>query len=136
VVPWLGLADPYQGSMIRRLRHIGTSGYPLGTDELGRDMLARLIYGGRLSLLIGISPVILAFGIGTSLGLVAGYVGGWVNTAIMRTVDVFYAFPSVLLAIAISGALGAGITNSIVSLTIDFVAQIPLLPESCTTGVG
>ena len=75
VAPWLGLADPYQGSMIRRLRHIGTSGYPLGTDELGRDMLARLVYGGRLSLVIGILPVILAFVIGTSLGLVAGYVG-------------------------------------------------------------
>ena len=59
--PWLGLADPYQGSMIRRLRHIGTVGYPLGTDELGRDMLARLIYGGRLSLIVGILPVILAF---------------------------------------------------------------------------
>ena len=55
--PWLGLADPYQGSMIRRLRHIGTPNYPLGTDELGRDMLARLIYGGRLSLLVGILPV-------------------------------------------------------------------------------
>src|SRR5882724_8415488 len=94
---WLGLADPYQGSMIRRLRHIATPGYPLGTDELGRDMLARLIYGGRLSLLVGILPVILAFMIGTSLGLVAGYVGGRINTAIMRTVDVFYAFPSVLL---------------------------------------
>jgi peptide/nickel transport system permease protein len=135
LAPWLHLADPYQGSMIRRLRHIGTPGYPLGTDELGRDMLARLIYGGRLSLLIGISPVILAFGIGTMLGLVAGYVGGWVNTAIMRTIDVFYAFPSVLLAIAISGALGAGITNSIVSLTIVFVPQIARVAESVTTGV-
>jgi peptide/nickel transport system permease protein len=116
--PYLHLADPYQGSMIRRLRFIGTPNYPLGTDELGRDMLARLIYGGRLSLLIGILPVILAFFIGTGLGVVAGYVGGKLNTAIMRTVDVFYAFPSVLLAIAISGALGAGIVNSIVSLTI------------------
>src|SRR6266436_726196 len=86
--PWLGLADPYQGGMIRRLRPIGTAGYPLGTDELGRDMLTRLIYGGRLSLIIGISPVVFAFCIGTSLGLVAGYVGGKVNTAIMRTVDV------------------------------------------------
>ena len=133
--PWLGLADPYQGSMIRRLRHIGTPNYPLGTDELGRDMLARLIYGGRLSLIIGILPVILAFMIGTSLGLVAGYVGGKINTAIMRTVDVFYAFPSVLLAIAISGALGAGIVNSIVSLTIVFVPQITRVAESVTTGV-
>ena len=101
LAPWLGLADPYQGSMIRRLRHIGTPNYPLGTDELGRDMLARLIYGGRLSLIIGILPVIFAFVIGTSLGLIAGYVGGRLNTAIMRTIDVFYAFPSVLLAIAI-----------------------------------
>src|SRR6202012_6185853 len=117
LAPWLGLADPYQGSMIRRLRHIATPGYPLGTDELGRDMLARLVYGGRLLLLIGISPVIIGFVIGPSLGLIAGYVGGKVNTAIMRTIDIFYAFPSVLLAIAISGALGAGIVNSIVSLT-------------------
>jgi peptide/nickel transport system permease protein len=133
--PWLGLADPYQGSMIRRLRHIGTAGFPLGTDELGRDMLARLIYGSRLSLLVGISPVILAFGFGTLLGLIAGYVGGWVNTMIMRSIDVFYAFPSVLLAIAISGALGAGIVNSIVSLTIVFVPQITRVAESVTTGV-
>jgi peptide/nickel transport system permease protein len=133
--PWLGLADPYQGSMIRRLKHIGTTGYPLGTDELGRDMLARLVHGGRLSLLIGILPVILAFGIGTMLGLIAGYIGGWINTAIMRTIDVFYAFPSVLLAIAISGALGAGIVNSIVSLTIVFVPQITRVAESVTTGV-
>ncbi|TCT01671.1 ABC transporter permease [Aquabacter spiritensis] len=133
--PYLHLADPYQGSMIRRLRPIGTPGYPLGTDELGRDMLSRLIYGGRLSLLIGILPVILAFGIGTTLGLVAGYVGGKVNTAIMRTVDVFYAFPSVLLAIAISGVLGAGVVNSIVSLTVVFVPQITRVAESVTTGV-
>src|SRR5260370_38702273 len=133
--PWLGLADPYQGSMIRRLRHIGTPNYPLGTDELGRDMLARLIYCGRLSLVVGILPVIFAFFVGTSLGLVAGYVGGKINPAIMRTVDVFYAFPSVLLAIAISGALGAGIVNSIVSLTIVFVPQITRVAESVTTGV-
>ncbi|MEW6256232.1 MAG: ABC transporter permease [Pseudomonadota bacterium] len=133
--PFLHLADPYQGSMIRRLRPIGTPGYPLGTDELGRDMLARLIYGGRLSLLIGILPVILAFSIGTCLGLVAGYAGGKVNTAIMRTVDVFYAFPSVLLAIAISGVLGAGIVNSIVSLTVVFIPQITRVAESVTTSV-
>jgi peptide/nickel transport system permease protein len=110
--PWLGLADPYQGSMIRRLRPIGTPGYPLGTDELGRDMLSRLIYGGRLTLYIGLMPVVFAFIIGTTLGVTAGYVGGFVNQAIMRTIDVFYAFPSVLLAIAISGALGAGISTA------------------------
>lgn len=135
LAPWLGLSDPYQGSMIRRLRHIGTPGYPLGTDELGRDMIARLVYGGRLSLLIGISPVLLAFVFGTTLGLVAGYAGGRTNTAIMRTIDVFFAFPSVLLAIAISGVLGAGVVNSIVSLTIVFTPQIARVAESVTTGV-
>ena len=133
--PWLHLADPYQGSTIRRLRHIGTPNFPLGTDELGRDMLARRGYGGRLSLVSGILPVIFAFLIGTSVGLAAGYIGGRVNTAIMRTIDVFYAFPSVLLAIAISGALGAGIVNSIVSLTVVFVPQITRVAESVTTGV-
>jgi len=135
LAPLLGLADPYQGSMIRRLKVIGTPHYPLGTDELGRDMLARLVYGGRLSLLTGILPVCLAFVGGTSLGLVAGYAGGRVNTVVMRTIDVFYAFPSVLLAIAISGALGAGIVNSIVSLTIVFIPQITRVAESVTIAV-
>jgi peptide/nickel transport system permease protein len=133
--PWLGLADPYQGSMIRRLRPIGTPGYPLGTDELGRDMLSRLVYGGRLTLFIGLTPVALAFIIGTTLGVTAGYVGGFVNQIIMRTIDIFYAFPSVLLAIAISGALGAGILNSLISLTIVFIPPIVRVAESVTTSV-
>lgn len=133
--PWLGLADPIQGSMIRRLRPIGTPGYPLGTDELGRDMLSRLVYGGRLTLFIGLFPVLLAFLIGTFLGVVAGYVGGVLNQIIMRTIDIFYAFPSVLLAIAISGALGAGIFNSVLSLTIVFIPPIVRVAESVTTSV-
>lgn len=133
--PWIGLHDPYEGSMVSRLKPIGTEGHFLGTDELGRDMLARLIYGGRLTLFIGIIPVITAFLIGTTLGLIAGYVGGWVNTVIMRVVDVFFAFPSILLAIAISGALGAGITNSLVSLTIVFIPPITRVAESVTASV-
>lgn len=133
--PYLGLADPYKGSMIKRLAPVGTPGYPLGSDEQGRDMLARLIYGGRLTLFIGLVPVVLAFFIGSFLGILAGYLGGWVNTIIMRTVDVFFAFPSVLLAIAISGALGAGIFNSLVSLTIVFIPPITRVAESVTSGV-
>ena len=133
--PLIAPGDPYRGSIIRRLRPIGTEGYPLGTDELGRDMLTRLIYGGRLSLFMGIVPVLNAFLIGTFLGVVAGYVGGKTNMAIMRTIDVFYAFPSVLLAIAISGALGAGIANSLLSLTIVFIPPIARVAESVTTSV-
>ncbi|QQP91885.1 ABC transporter permease [Skermanella sp. TT6] len=133
--PWIAPADPYKTSVIRRLKDIGTPGFPLGTDELGRDMLSRLIHGGRLSLLMGITPVINALVIGSLLGIVAGFVGGKVNMVIMRTVDVFYAFPSVLLAIAISGALGAGLVNSIVSLTIVFIPPITRVAESVTTSV-
>ncbi len=133
--PYIAPADPIRGSMLRRLRAIGTPGYILGSDELGRDMLTRLIYGARLSLFMGIVPVVNAFVIGTILGVLSGYAGGAVNTLIMRTIDVFYAFPSVLLAIAISGALGAGITNSIVSLTIVFIPPIARVAESVTTQV-
>lgn len=133
--PWLGLADPYKGSMVARLKPLGTEGHWLGTDEQGRDMFARLIYGGRLTLFIGLMPVVLAFFAGSILGIVAGYGGGLTNTIIMRTMDVFFAFPSVLLAIAISGALGAGIVNSLVSLTIVFIPPITRVAEAVTSGV-
>ena len=133
--PWLAPADPYKASMIRRLLPVGSPGYLLGSDELGRDMLTRLMYGGRLSLLMGVLPVLFAFVIGTSLGVVAGYVGGWVNMAIMRTFDVFYAFPSVLLAVAIAGALGPGMSNSLIALTLVFVPQVVRVAETVTTQV-
>jgi peptide/nickel transport system permease protein len=133
--PLIAPSDPYASSILNRLKPIGTPGHLLGTDELGRDMLTRLIYGGRLSLLMGLAPVVLAFAVGSFLGITAGFVGGRVNTAIMRTVDVFYAFPSVLLAVAISGALGAGITNALVSLTIVFIPPIARVAESVTTQV-
>jgi peptide/nickel transport system permease protein len=133
--PLLAPHDPYQGSMIRRLRGLQTPGYPLGTDELGRDMVTRLLYGGRLSWFMGIVPVVLAFVIGTTLGVTAGYMGGKVNMLIMRTTDVFYAFPSVLLAVAISGALGAGIVNAILALTLVFIPQIIRVAETVTQGV-
>jgi peptide/nickel transport system permease protein len=131
----LAPVDPYKTSMLNRLKPFGHSGYLLGSDELGRDMLSRLLFGGRLSLLMGVTPVVVALLIGGLLGIVAGFVGGAINTLIMRTVDVFYAFPSVLLAIAISGSLGAGITNAILSLTIVFIPPIARVSESVTTGV-
>jgi len=128
-------ADPYASSILKRLKPIGFAGHPLGTDELGRDMLTRLMVGSRLSLFMGITPVLMAFSIGSFLGILAGYRGGLLNTLIMRTIDVFYAFPSVLLAIALSGALGAGITNSLISLTIVFIPPIARVAESVTTQI-
>jgi peptide/nickel transport system permease protein len=133
--PLVAPADPYRGQMLRRLRPIGTPGFPLGTDELGRDMLTRLIYGARLSLVMGVTPVIIAFFIGSAIGITAGYVGGRLNAVMMRTIDVFFAFPSVLLAIALSGALGAGIFNGLLSLTIVFIPPIARIAESVTTAV-
>ena len=133
--PYIAPQDPYKGMSLRRLRPPGTPGFLLGTDELGRDMLSRLIYGARLSLFMGVTPVIYALFIGSLIGITAGYVGGWVNPLLMRTIDVFFAFPSVLLAIALSGALGAGITNGLVSLTVVFVPPIARVAESVTTSV-
>ncbi len=133
--PLLAPADPFKGSILKRLLPIGSEGFPLGTDELGRDMLTRLIYGGRLSLVMGITPVINALLIGAFLGIVAGFMGGKINTLIMRTIDVFYAFPSVLLAVAISGALGAGVSNAMVALTVVFIPPVARVAESVTTQV-
>ncbi|MBE7939358.1 MULTISPECIES: ABC transporter permease [Ramlibacter] len=133
--PWVAPADPFKASMLKRLLPVASPGHWLGTDELGRDLLSRLMYGGRLSLTLGITPVAAAFVLGTAIGVTAGYAGGWVNMAVMRTLDVFYAFPSVLLAVAISGAMGPGMGNSLLALTIVFVPQIARVAESATTQV-
>lgn len=133
--PWVAPHDPYKTSMLNRLKPPGTGDFLLGTDELGRDMLSRLIYGGRVSLFTAIAPVFMALLLGGSLGILAGFLGGKVNMAIMRTMDVFYAFPSILLAIAISGALGAGIGNAVISLTLIFMPPICRVAETVTTQV-
>lgn len=133
--PLLAPADLYKGSMLQRLLPIGSPSNLLGTDELGRDMVTRLMYGGRLSLLMGVIPVACAFVIGTSIGLIAGYVGGWVNMVTMRVLDVFYAFPSVLLAVAVAGALGPGMSNSLIALALVFIPQVVRIAESVTTQV-
>lgn len=133
--PWVAPASPFQTSMLSRLQPIGSPGFPLGSDELGRDVLSRLIHGARLSLLIGVMPVINAFVIGSAIGIVAGFVGGKTNSVIMRVIDVFYAFPAVLLAVALAGALGAGLVNSLLSLTVVFIPPIARVAESVTTQV-
>jgi peptide/nickel transport system permease protein len=133
--PLIAPHDPYKTSMIRRLQPLWTGTYLLGTDELGRDMLTRLIYGGRLSVFMGVAPVACALLIGGTLGITAGFLGGRVNMLIMRVMDVFYAFPSVLLAISLSGAMGAGIENTLISLTLVFIPPICRVSESVTTQV-
>jgi len=89
-----------------------------GTDEVGRDIYSRVIMGTRISLQIGLIIVFVAMGIGVTLGVVAGYLGGWVNEVIMRITDIFLSVPGLLLALAIVGVLGPGITNAMVALSI------------------
>lgn len=133
--PWITTGDPYTGSALNRLKPIGTEGHWLGTDEIGRDMWTRLAFGARLSLVSGIAPVILSLLIGGSLGLVAGYAGGRTNTVIMRVMDVFYAFPSVLLAVAVGAMAGSGLFNTVLTLTIVFIPPFVRITESVATRV-
>jgi peptide/nickel transport system permease protein len=133
--PWLAPFDPYKESIVGRLKPLGWRGHLLGTDELGRDILSRLLHGGRVSLLMGVVPVAIASLIGGSLGVVGGFVGGRLNTAIMRTMDVFYAFPSVLLAVAIAGAMGGGMLNGMLALTLVFIPPVCRVAETATTQV-
>src|SRR5438046_4982349 len=124
LAPWLAPYDPNAGSIRLRLAPVGAPAHLLGTDEQGRDMLSRLLWGGRMTLVAALTPVVIGFVLGTGLGVLAGYVGGLTNTLVMRTMDIFYAFPAVLLAIAISGALGPGLPNTLISLSTVVVRSV------------
>lgn len=90
----------------------------LGTDDLGRDMFTRTLYGARLSLVSAVILVAIAAGLGTVLGALAGYMGGWVDEVIMRLTDMFLAFPGLILAMAIAASLGPGLTNALIALSL------------------
>ena len=94
----------------------GSWSHPLGTDQLGRDILSRIIHGSRVSLIVGLTAVAIAGTIGVTLGLFSGYYGGWVDALIMRIADIQLAFPFLLLAIAVVAVMGAGLANVIVVL--------------------
>jgi peptide/nickel transport system permease protein len=118
--PLLAPYDPYE-TALRQVLQPPSREHLLGTDTIGRDILSRIIYGSRTSLEIGLTVVFLAAVIGTLLGLVAGYFGGWPYIIIMRTMDAFMAFPMILLALVIASLLGGGIRNVIIALTIGLI---------------
>ena len=115
--PLLAPADPLKQVLSTRLNPPSAAHW-LGTDQLGRDVLSRMLYGARISLLIGTVVVGLAASIGTLVGLVAGYAGGWLDEGLMRLTDVFFAFPALILAMAISGALGPSLTNAMIAIAV------------------
>lgn len=96
----------------------GTTRFLLGTDDLGRDVLSRLIWGAQISLFVGVSIVIISTFTGTLLGLMAGYFGGKVDTVIMRMIDILMAYPSILLAIIVVSVIGPGLTNAIIAVAL------------------
>jgi peptide/nickel transport system permease protein len=117
--PWLtpypdqGLGDP---NILEKFVAPDAT-HPLGTDYLGRDVLARVLYGGRSSLSIGFLVVFIAVTIGVPLGAIAGYYGGWIDNLLMRITDIFLAFPPLLLAIALAAALGSSFTNTMIAIS-------------------
>jgi peptide/nickel transport system permease protein len=115
--PLLAPADPLKQTLSNRLKPPSAEHW-MGTDQLGRDILSRMIYGARISLMIGLVVVGLAAGVGIFVGLVAGYTGGWLDETLMRMTDVFFAFPALILAMAISGALGPSLTNAMIAIAV------------------
>ncbi|GGA41144.1 ABC transporter permease [Paenibacillus physcomitrellae] len=127
--------DPNAGEISDRLKPIGTAGHVLGTDEQGRDLLTRILYGGRLSLLSGILPVLVSSIIGGLLGIIAGYFGGVIGSLIMRALDIVFSFPAILLAIGIAAALGPGIGNILISASVVFVPPVARVAENAVKDV-
>lgn len=115
--PFVSPYDPYAQALTDRLLAPGKAHW-LGTDELGRDMLSRIIYGARISLTIGLVPTLISMVIGTVLGLIAGYYGGKTDFIIMRLADVMLAFPSLLLAMVVMYTMGGGLVNIFIALSL------------------
>jgi peptide/nickel transport system permease protein len=115
--PFLTPYNPYAVSLSARLQPPGSAHW-LGTDELGRDILARLLFGARVSLWVGVVTVFLSGVLGIAGGLVAGYLGGYWDAVVMRLVDIFLAFPVIVLAIAIVAVRGPGLTNVLIALAL------------------
>lgn len=118
LAPYLGLPNPDEGSLIDRLQPPGTLGHLLGTDELGRDMLSRLVWGGRVSLVVGFAAVGFAALLGVSLGILSGYLAGRFDFWVQRLIDVVMAFPYILLALIVVAILGPGLVNTMFAIAI------------------
>lgn len=117
--PWIAPYDP--NAMDFWMMEGLSLAHPLGTDDLGRDLLSRLIHGARISLFVGVSTVALSLVIGVALGLAAGYFGGWTDTIVMRYIDLQWAFPNFIIAVYLVAVFGTGLVNVIIAVALAFI---------------
>ena len=116
------LVSPYDPqSQNNALLEAPSLAHPLGTDNVGRDLLSRIIVGARISMVVGISTVALAAAVGIVLGVAAGYYGGWIDMVVMRAIDVLWAFPNFILAVMLVAIFGLGLSNVIVAIALAYV---------------
>ncbi|MBN9015158.1 MAG: ABC transporter permease [Rhizobiales bacterium] len=131
LAPWISPYSPLAQDFDATLAPMSVTHW-LGADDLGRDTLSRLIYGGTASLYASFLAVFVAVLIGVPIGLLAGYLGGWVDEIVSRIIDSFLSFPAIVLAIAVTGALGIGLTNGMISVGIVFAPQLARLVRART----
>lgn len=147
---WIAPFSPSAADPLQKLLPPLTEGHLLGTDELGRDLLSRLIYGARFALFVAVVPTVISALIGGLIGLISGYVGGWLDALIMRIFDVMFSFPGILLALGIGAALGAGAGSMIVAMVVVTIPEMgrvvrgavlsvreePYIESAVTLGLG
>jgi len=132
--PILAPYDPLKGRLVERLQ-APSAVHWLGTDELGRDLLSRILHGARITIQIQLAAVLLALAVGTALGVIAGYVGRWPDLVIMRLMDILMAFPGIFLALAIIAALGTGLLNVVLAAGISLVPQFARVVRGSVLGL-
>jgi len=133
LAPVIADAPPARQNLRSRLQPPSAEHW-FGTDEFGRSVFSRVVYGARVSLLTGTIPVLVAGTIGTLLGLLAGFYRGWLDSVLMRLMDVLLAFPSILLALAIVGTLGPGLTNAVIAVAIVSIPEYARIVRSVVLG--
>ena len=132
--PWIAPYDPLKQDIVARLQPPSAAHW-FGTDQLGRDVFSRVLYGGRLSLPAGILVIMIAGIIGTAIGAMAGFIGGWFDEGAMRLTEIFMAFPTIILAMAIAAALGPSLVNAVVAMVVVWWPNYARVVRSLVIGV-
>lgn len=131
--PWIAPHDP--NAMDYMMMEEPSGAHPLGVDDLGRDLLSRIIHGARVSIFVGVATVGIALVLGVGMGILAGYYRGWVDTVIMRYIDLQWAFPNILIAVYLVAVFGTGLLNVIVAITLAYLDDFARVARGMTLQV-